>query len=192
MATASFTKEMRFDKKETDSLYSFLQSESKNNYKVKTTPAKEAPNDKLKEVFMEDNKNKIMIHYVVKDENDPEGTFCHAHTHGLENHDQLNLCLPKYFDSNTAAWILNTIVSWIADDPNFDFRQTHCCDDEEGNTMWAVKFGMIKCCGERCWLVNVLDENGEIDSSWADRQNEDLQPLTEVERKAAAKLMGWE
>ena len=52
LATVSFTKEMKFNKKETDSLYSFLQSSGKSSYKVKTPAAKEAPDEELKKVFV--------------------------------------------------------------------------------------------------------------------------------------------
>ena len=51
MATVSFTKEMKFNKKETDNLYSFLNS-SESNYKVKTPAAKQASNEALKRVFV--------------------------------------------------------------------------------------------------------------------------------------------
>ena len=52
MATISFTKEMKFNKKETDNLYNFLNSSSESNYKVKTPTAKQASNESLKRVFI--------------------------------------------------------------------------------------------------------------------------------------------
>ena len=52
MATVSFTKEMKLNKKETDNLYSFLNSSSESNYKVKTPAAKQASNESLKRVFV--------------------------------------------------------------------------------------------------------------------------------------------
>ena len=52
MATVSFTKEMKFNKKETDNLYSFLNSSGESNYKVKTPAAKQASNESLKRVFV--------------------------------------------------------------------------------------------------------------------------------------------
>ena len=137
------------------------------------------------------DKNEIMIHYVIGEADKPEETFCHAHTHGLEKHNQLNLCLPQYLEENVAYEILDTVAGWIADNDNFDFRDTHVCRDADGTAMWAVKFGLIKCCGERCWLVHVLNADGEVDNSWMDNMHDDLQLLTKVEREAAAKLMGW-
>lgn len=56
MATVSFLKQMNFNKKETDALFEYLESESKNNYKIKTPAAKKAPKDMLKKLFSEKKK----------------------------------------------------------------------------------------------------------------------------------------
>ncbi len=56
MATVSFSKQMNFNKKETDALFEYLESESKSNYKVKTPAAKKAPKDMLKKLFSEKKK----------------------------------------------------------------------------------------------------------------------------------------
>ena len=53
MATVSFLKQMNFNKKETDELFEYLESESRNNCKVKTPAAKKAPKDMMEKLFSE-------------------------------------------------------------------------------------------------------------------------------------------
>ncbi len=56
MATISFTKQMKFNEKETKELFDFLESENKSNYKVKTPAAKKASKEILEKVFVERKK----------------------------------------------------------------------------------------------------------------------------------------
>ena len=56
MATISFTKQMKFNEKETKALFDFLESENKSNYKVKTPAAEKASKEMLEKVFVEKKK----------------------------------------------------------------------------------------------------------------------------------------
>ena len=49
MATISFEKEMRLNKKESEWLLKFIESESKSNYKVTTPPAESLSGKELEE-----------------------------------------------------------------------------------------------------------------------------------------------
>ena len=53
MANVSFLKQMNFNKKETEALFKYLESENRSNYKVKTPAAKKASKDMLKKLFIE-------------------------------------------------------------------------------------------------------------------------------------------
>lgn len=51
MATVSFSKEMKFNEKETKALFNFISSKNNCSYKVNTPPAKKASKEDLKKIF---------------------------------------------------------------------------------------------------------------------------------------------
>ena len=126
---------------------------------------------------MKNNEYPIIIHYV--GEKDDPSAFAHAHTHGMEFYGMPNLCIPYYVEPEKASEVLNTVSEWMIEE-GYDFPadKVHACDDEEGNNLWCVKFGLIRCCGDLCVQVDILDENGEAPTAWKEHLHEDLELLT--------------
>lgn len=135
----------------------------------------------------------IEIHYVADNSVIPQKGFHHAHTHGMEKYGHFNLCIPYYRNEKCVGEVLNTVADWILSEPNtFEFRGTHYCDKENGKNKWKVAFGLIKCCGEICWLVNILDKKGTPETTWVMDMDDDLEFLNEGEMKFVADRMGWQ
>ena len=58
---------------------------------------------------MNNNENKIIIHYV--GERDNPAAFAHAHTHGMELYGAPNLCIPYYVEPEEAAEALSAAAT---------------------------------------------------------------------------------